>query len=104
MNRKELVEYIIALMALVSMIFGANAYLAKASDLELTQMRLDQKIISDAIRDTDNRRYQLLDRNNNVADCNQIKNERDREECRKADQNLKILEKQHQILIEKTTK
>lgn len=42
-------ENILPLCILVTMIVGALTYVAKASDLNLVAMRLDQKIVSDQI-------------------------------------------------------
>lgn len=101
MTKKDWIQTVSFFIIIFSALFSANSYLAKASDLQLVQMRLDQKIISDAINQTQDRKWKLLDRNNNVKDCNEIKDERDKEECRKQEQQLKTLEKQYEVIIKK---
>ena len=44
---KEHAQTIIALVAVVSIVLGAMAYFAKAEDVRLVSMRLDQKILND---------------------------------------------------------
>lgn len=100
MSKKDFIEYTVALVALIGAIIGANSYLAKASDVELVSMRLEQKIVSDATMQVETRKWQLLDRYS-ARDCNEIKNEKDREECRTLEQKVKEFDKRNQILLEK---
>lgn len=100
MDKKDWIQLVSFFLIIFSALFSANAYLAKASDLQLVQLRLDQKIISDTINQTQDRQWKLLDRNN-VKSCNDIKDERDKEECRKQEQLLKNLEKQYEVVIKK---
>lgn len=53
---------IVALATLISMSIGAVNYFAKAGDLRLVEMRLEQKIIKDDLRATEQRIWQLEDR------------------------------------------
>lgn len=101
MDKKEVIQAILSVAALVGIVISANAYLAKASDLELVSMRLEQKIVSDAAMQTEARKWQLLDRNN-ARDCADIKLEKDREECRNLEYKIRELDKKNQFLIEKT--
>lgn len=101
MNKKDCLQMAVALIAIVGTIIGINSHFAKAADVELLSMRLEQKIVSDASMQTEARMWQLLDRNNNARDCNEIKNEKDKTECRSLEQKLKELEKRNNILIEK---
>jgi len=102
MEKKECLQIAVALIVIVGAIVGFNTHFAKASDLELVAMRLEQKIVSDASMQTEVRKWQLLDRNN-ARDCSDIKNEKDKEECRTLEQKIKEFDKRNQILMEKTT-
>jgi len=101
MDKKDWIQAASFFLIVFGALFSANTYLAKASDLQLVQTRLDQKIVSDTINQTQDRQWKLLDRNG-VKNCNDIKDERDKEECRKQEQLLKNLEKQYEIIIRKT--
>lgn len=101
MEKKECLQIAVALIVITGAIVGFNAYYAKASDVELLSMRLEQKIVSDASMQTEARIWKLLDRNDEAKDCASIKNEKDREECRSLEQKLRELERRNNILIEK---
>lgn len=101
MGKKDLIQVAATLIVLVSAAIGVNAHFAKAADLELIAMRLEQKIVSDAAMQVEARRWQLLDRNS-ARDCQDIKTERDRDECRALEQKIRELDKKNQILIERT--
>ena len=103
MTKKEIVEYATATVVLVAAIISANAYLAKASDLKLVEMRLDQKIVSDAIIQVEARKYQILDRNANARNCSDIKDEREKTDCRSQERMLQDLNRKYEILIKETT-
>jgi hypothetical protein len=102
MNKKDLLQIGVFLIAIIGAVVGFNTYFAKAADLKLVDMRLEQKIVSDASMQTEARKWQLLDRNN-VRDCSDIKNEKDKEECRSLEQKIKEFDRRNQILMEKTT-
>jgi len=101
MNKKETIQIAVALTVFIGAIIGVNAHFAKASDLELVAMRLEQKIVSDASMQIEARKWQLLDRNT-ARDCSDIKNERDKDECRALEQKVRELDRKNQILMEKT--
>lgn len=87
---KEYLGFIIAAAAVAGIVSGGLAYFAKASELadvrvELaqTQQRLDQKIVSDQLFDTQKRMWSIEERNReHGADCRQWPDARDREEYR----------------------
>lgn len=60
--KKDLLQTALSLIALVSLILGGMAYFAKADDLKLVELRLDQKITNDQIMQLQNRLWQLEDR------------------------------------------
>ena len=103
MNKKDFIQVGVFLIAIIGAVMGVNTYFAKAADLKLVDMRLEQKVISDASIQTEARKWQLLDRNNNARDCSDIKNEKDKEECRALEQKIKEFDKRNQILMEKIT-
>ena len=101
MGKKECIQMGVALIVIIGAIVGVNAHFAKASDLELVAMRLEQKIVTDASMQIEARRWQLLDRNT-ARDCSDIKNEREKDECRSLEQKIRELDKRNQILMERT--
>ena len=100
MKRKETIEIVIAFCVIVGMIVGALNYLAKASDLQLVEMRLDQKIVSDQILQLQQRIWQLEDRN--YGPCTNWTNQKDKDEYRKVQEEIEILKKRRDALINKT--
>ncbi len=60
---KECLATIIAFATVVAMVVGALSYFATASDLQLLEVRLDQKIISDQYFDTQRQIWMIEDRN-----------------------------------------
>jgi hypothetical protein len=101
MSKKDLIQTAATLIVLIGAAIGVNSHFAKAADVELIAMRLEQKIVSDATMQTETRRWQILDRNN-ARDCQDIKIDRDREECRSLEQQIKDLDQKNKILIERT--
>jgi hypothetical protein len=101
MSKADMIQVAATLVVLVGAAIGVNTHFAKAADLELVAMRLEQKIVSDATMQTEARKWQLLDRNA-ARDCQDIKTERDRDECRALEQKIRELDRKNQILIEKT--
>ena len=53
---------IIAITTIVALAFSGNAYLAKAKDLQLLAMRVEQKIVNDQIYNLQERLYNYEDR------------------------------------------
>lgn len=102
MNRKEILEVIVAAFVLVGMVVGAVNYLAKASDLQLVEMRLDQKIVTDQIYQLQQRIWQLQDRN--YGPCANWTNQKDKDEYRKLQEEIETLKKRRDALIERTMK
>ena len=59
-----------ALAIIVGGLFAANSYVAKASDLQLYAMRLDQKIRSDNVSNTQDKVWNLEKENRGKPECN----------------------------------
>jgi len=100
MKRKEIIEIIVAICVLVGMIVGGLNYLAKASDLQLVEMRLDQKIITDQIFQFQQRIWQLEDRN--YGPCTSWTDQKDKNEYRKLKEEIEMLKKRRDALINRT--
>lgn len=60
---KENIQIIIAIGVFIGMIMSSISYFAKASDLQLVSLRLEQKIVSDQVMDINRQMWQLEDRN-----------------------------------------
>lgn len=63
MKLKDYLQTIIALAAVIALVLGALSYFATAQDLQLVEMRLDQKIVTDQMLDLKRQKWQLEDRN-----------------------------------------
>lgn len=62
MINKDLIQTVIAICTLIAIVFSGMAYFAKADDLRMVELRLDQKITNDQIMQLQNRLWQLEDR------------------------------------------
>ena len=98
---REYLGTIISCATVIAMVAGGLTYLAKAADLELVQLRLDQKIVSDQIYDTDKQIWALEERNRAYPDCRQWPDERDREQYRKLRAQREELDKKQDRLLKK---
>lgn len=65
--KKDIIQLAIGIVAILSILLGAMNYFAKADDLKLVELRLDQKIVSDQIQQTQQRMWMLEDRNQGKA-------------------------------------
>ena len=95
---KEHLKTIITFAAVVSIVIGFCAYFAKASELELVAMRLEQKIVGDKVFDLKKRTWQLEDRNTDHDIIKWPKRDRDEyrllmEQIKQEEQKLKSMEK-----------
>ena len=102
MKQKEIIELIVAVLVIIGMVVGALNYLAKASELQLVEMRLDQKIVSDQIMQLQQRIWQLQDRN--YGPCTNWTNQKDKDEYRKIQEEIEMLKKRRDALINRTMK
>lgn len=90
---KNWVATAVAFTVLVGAIAGAVDYFAKDADLTMVAARLDQKIKSDQMFQTQQRIWQLEDRNQ-ARDCEQFRNDADKAECRLLKLKLEILQRE----------
>jgi len=100
MKRKEIIEMVIAVFVIIGMVVGALNYLAKAEDLQLVEMRLDQKIISDQIMQLQQQTRWL--ENQNYGPCINWPNKRDKDEYQKLLEQIEMLKRKRDALINKT--
>ena len=105
---REYLGTIIALATVAGLLAGGMAYFAKASELKevkeevvLTQLRLDQKIVSDQAFDVQKQVWALEERNRTYPDCREWPDDRDREQYRKLKVQLDDLNKKQDQLIRK---
>ena len=99
---KEYLGVIVALLAISAAASGGVAYFAKAADLELTQLRLDQKIVGDQLLETQKAIWALEERNvNHSSDCSRWPDARDREQYKKLKAQQEELQKKQDALIKK---
>jgi hypothetical protein len=78
MKLKELWEPVIACGLVIGLALGAIAYFAKADDLKLVEMRLEQKIQADRVYTTQEQIWQLEDKytkNGKLIPCSEWKAE-----------------------------
>ena len=81
---------LVILFTLIGGVVGFEYHYAKDSDLVLVQLRLDQKIKADERYQTQQRLWQLEDRNQ-AQNCDEYQNEADKAECRLLKLRLEIL-------------
>jgi len=99
---RDYLALIIAAAAVIGIVAGGLSYFAKAEDLQLVQMRLDQKIVADQAYDTQKRVWALEERNREFGtDCSRWPDARDREQYRELKVKLEELDKQQNKLIRK---
>jgi hypothetical protein len=83
----------------VALVVGALSYFATASDVHLLQIRLDQKIISDQLFDTQRQIWMIEDRNRDHGiDPSQWPDNRDIERHRELKLQLYDLERKQDFL------
>jgi len=95
MNLKDHLQTIIAGAAVIGIVAGGITYFAKASDLELVELRLEQKIASDAILQINQQIWQLEDRHGGKP-CAEWESQRDRDQYRMLKLKLETLKKRHE--------
>lgn len=99
---KDSLGVIIALAAVISICLGSMNYFAKASELQMVQMRLDQKIVSDQAHDVQRQLWALEERNReHGSDCAKWPDERDRQQYREGRRQLEELRDKQLKLMRK---
>jgi hypothetical protein len=97
MNKlKDYLGLIIAFAGVVGIVLGALSYFATAEDLQLVQVRLEQKIVADQQFSVQQQIWALEERNlKHGADCSKWPDDRDRKQ-------YKELKAQYEMLNEKS--
>jgi hypothetical protein len=99
---KSILEPIIALAAVIGIVVGGMAYFARASELKMVEMRLDQKIVGDQLYETQKAVRDLEERNlKNTSDCSKWPDARDRESYKKLKVQEEELQKKKDHLMRK---
>jgi hypothetical protein len=99
---KDYLGLIVAGVAVASIIIGGLQYFAKASDLKMVQLRLDQKIVFDQVMDVQKRIWTLEDRNREYGEnCLSWPDDRDRVEYRELIDRLERLREREKALEKK---
>jgi hypothetical protein len=96
MTKKEIIEIIVGLGIIIGMVIGTTTYFATAKDLKLVDMRLEQKIVNDNIRDTQQLMWQIENRYPGQPDCTTWSNPADRDQYRRYQQQLEELKLQRE--------
>lgn len=97
---KAILEPIIALAAVVGIVLGGMAYFAKADDLQLVELRLDQKIVSDQVRQVQQRVWTLEERNKDRP-YSEWSNTDEKKEYKALKDDLEMLKVRQKELIKK---
>ena len=95
---KDYLGIIVAFAAVVGIVLGALNYFAKASELQMVEMRLDQKIVADQVSQVQARIWTLEDRNQGKP-CSDWKNQDEKNEYRKLQEQLRLLQEREKKLM-----
>ncbi len=101
--KKSIIEVIVGLLVIIGAVFGGVSYFATASELQVVESRLEQKILSDTILQLSQRMWQLEDRHGG-PDTHRWANQRDREEYRRLQLQIEKLKKQFNYILLKQKK
>lgn len=99
--KKDIIQTVIGICALIGIVLGALSYFAKADDLQLVEMRLENKIVGDQIYQLKQRAWQLEDRNGST-DCSKWINQRDKNEYREIKMKIEELQIRQQRLMRRS--
>jgi hypothetical protein len=94
---KDILQAFIALCVICGFAFGAVHYFAAAADLQLVELRLDQKIVNDAIRDIEQRIWLIEERNTGSPD--EWQDARDKRSHKELQQELEYLKEKRKRLL-----
>jgi len=99
---KDYFGLIIAFAATIGIVLGAVNYFAKASDVELVQLRLEQKIVSDQQFSVQQQIWNLEDRNRQYGtDCSKWPDERDRRQYKELKAQYDQLDQKQKVLMKR---
>lgn len=92
-------ERFILCATIVGMIYAGEAYFAKAAELEQVELRLDQKIVNDAVDQTDQRLWAIEQRNQGKTF--EKWSVRDQKEYRELQRKSQDLETKQKVIMER---
>jgi hypothetical protein len=99
---KEYCTTIIAIVGVLGLLGGGLAYFAKASDLEMVQLRLDQKIVTDQVLDVQRQLWAIEERNiRHGSDCTKWPDERDRKQYKELKAQYEMLQTRQKDVMKK---
>lgn len=101
--KKEIIQTIIGIFAIIGMAFTAHAYFAKQNDLLLVKSSQQLHFLSHAVQEVQSQLWQIESRYGGMSDCSKY-NERDRIQYKQLLDKLDRLKKKETYLIQKTTK
>lgn len=90
---KDNCQAILAIVAVGGLLSGSLAYFAKAEDLRLVEMRLQQKITADRLYETRKQIWALEEQNRKYSSCNEWPDARDRKKYKELKTELEDLQK-----------
>lgn len=100
--KKEIIQTIVGIGAIVSMAFGANAYFATQTDLTFIASTQQLHLVSHAIQEIQSQIWQIEGKYG-TNDCFKF-SPQDRLRYQQLQEKLRKLQEQQNILIQKTTK
>jgi hypothetical protein len=100
MSTKDKLQALVAVLVIGGFLWGGMNYFARAADLQLVELRLDQKIMSDQIINTKRQMWQLEERNKSCKEINEW-DDRDRKQYKELDMDLQMLMKKQDAMIKK---
>lgn len=100
--KKEIIQTIVGIGAIVSMAFGANAYFATQHDLTFVASSQQLHLLSHAIQEVQSQIWQIEGKYK-TTDCFKY-SPQDRQRYQQLQEKLRQLQQQQSILIQRTTK
>jgi hypothetical protein len=103
MTKKNILEIFIAFIIVAGAMYSAVAYFASAKDLNLVDMRLEQKIVGDGILGLTMQMGQL-EAKHGSRDCSTWSDIGDREQYQRLEVQIEALKKKQDAIIQEQTK
>ncbi len=103
MTKKNILELVAAFVVVIGTILGAVAYFASAEDLNLVDMRLEQKIVGDGILGLTMQMGQL-EAKHGSRDCSTWSDVKDREQYQRLEVQIEALKKKQDAIIQQQIK
>lgn len=100
MSTKDRLQALVALIIIMGAVWGGISYFAKADDLRMVELRLDQKIVFDQVMDAKKQMWAIEERNKSCKSLGEW-DARDRDEYKRLQSNLEELQKRRDQLLKK---